>query len=194
MQRYFNVIQDRGGNAILGVSITVLNADGSAPTLYAGNGVLPMASNVLTSNADGEYSFYAANGKYTLTYSGTGYVTESWDGTVLFDKDDLFGVPNLLPAASGGTGLAAAGAAGNLLTSNGTSWTSALPPPILTAPGASGNLLTSDGSVWTSSPSSLAAAGTLGNVLTSNGTAWASSSPASVLSTPGFILQSFGIV
>jgi len=33
----------------------------------------------------------------------------------------------LLPAASGGTGITSPGASGNVLTSNGTAWTSAVP-------------------------------------------------------------------
>ena len=37
-------------------------------------------------------------------------------------------VTGTLPAANGGTGLTSPGTAGNLLTSNGTAWTSAAPP------------------------------------------------------------------
>lgn len=47
-------------------------------------------------------------------------------------------------------------------------------------PSTSGNVLTSDGSNWTSSsnPTELPAHGTNGNVLTSNGSAWTSATPA----------------
>jgi hypothetical protein len=50
-----------------GTSVTVKNLDGSTPTLYSDNGVTPLASNVVTTDSSGEYSFYAANGRYNLT-------------------------------------------------------------------------------------------------------------------------------
>jgi hypothetical protein len=55
----------------------------------------------------------------------------------------------------GGTGLISAGASGNVLTSDGTDWTSAAPADELPAAGSSGNVLTSDGANW----ASIAAAG-----------------------------------
>jgi hypothetical protein len=42
-------------------------------------------------------------------------------------------VSGVLPAANGGTGLNAAGTSGNVLTSNGTAWTSVANPPAFTA-------------------------------------------------------------
>ena len=50
----------------------------------------------------------------------------------------------------GGTGLVAAGTSGNVLTSDGTDWTSAAAADELPAAGSSGNVLTSDGTDWTS--------------------------------------------
>jgi hypothetical protein len=41
------------------------------------------------------------------------------------------GVTGTLPAANGGTGITSPGTSGNLLTSDGTAWTSAAPAPIL---------------------------------------------------------------
>jgi len=84
----------------------------------------------------------------------------------------------------GGT-LPAALTAGNLLTSNGSSWAST--PNKVPDAGSSGNILTSDGSNWQSStPSSaLPAVGSSGNVLTSNGAIWSSQPVPTELPTPG---------
>ena len=48
--------------------------------------------------------------------------------------------------------LVAPGTSGNVLTSNGSAWTSAAPtaPIPYVAPGTTGNVLTSNGSAWTS--------------------------------------------
>lgn len=89
MQRYSDVVQDLAGNTLPGATVTVLTSGGAVPTLYAGaNGTLPYASNVLTTGVDGKYSFYAANGVYTLTIAATGFNTDTRAGTVLFDPTD----------------------------------------------------------------------------------------------------------
>lgn len=91
--------------------------------------------------------------------------------------------PGVLVIAATGTVLPAVGASGNVLTSDGTNWSSQPLPTsgeegsTLPAPGSSGNVLTSDGTVWSSQPSSgdaLPSAGASGNVLTSDGTNWSS--------------------
>lgn len=88
MQRYSDVVQDLAGNTLPGATVTVLRSDGSTPTIYAGNGTLPYATNVLTTGVDGKYSFYAPNGVYSITVAATGYVTDTRAGTVLFDPTD----------------------------------------------------------------------------------------------------------
>ena len=53
-------------------------------------------------------------------------------------------------AGSSGTALPGVGTSGNVLTSDGTNWASALPTAAGVTPGTSGNVLTSDGTNWTS--------------------------------------------
>jgi hypothetical protein len=84
MQQFFDVIQSRSGAALAGVTVTVYNSSGGAATLYSDNGITVKA-NPTTTNADGEYSFYAANGTYSVSYNATGYVAETRTGIVLFD-------------------------------------------------------------------------------------------------------------
>ena len=59
---------------------------------------------------------------------------------------------------------------------------------ILTTPGTSGNILTSNGTSWTSAASALPSPGTSGNVLQSNGTSWTSVASSAL---PGVLGQAF---
>jgi len=76
------------------------------------------------------------------------------------------------------TELPAVGANGNVLTSNGSAWSSQAVPTELPAHGSDGNILTSTGSAWASEANPLPAHSTVGNVLTSTGSAWASQAAA----------------
>lgn len=87
----------------------------------------------------------------------------------------------------GGTGLTSAGASGNVLTSNGTTWTSA-PPAVSSVFGRTGAVVATSGdysfslisgtAVTSQGGTGLTSPGASGNVLTSNGTVWVSSAPA----------------
>jgi hypothetical protein len=71
MQKYSNNITNRNGQAIVGASVTVSRVDGGAVTLYSDNGVTVRA-NPLTTDANGYFEFYAADGRYNLTINGSG--------------------------------------------------------------------------------------------------------------------------
>lgn len=89
MQRYFDAVQNRAGDALVGASVMVYIGGTTTPaTLYSDNGVTPTA-NPLTTNVDGEYAFYAANGTYTLVITAANYDSETKPGTVLFDPTDV---------------------------------------------------------------------------------------------------------
>jgi hypothetical protein len=81
MQLYEDNVQDLYGNARPGVSVLV-EYEGSPATIYSDNGVTPKA-NPLTTGAGGSFSFYAANGVYTLT---AGEISET---VTLFDSTEL---------------------------------------------------------------------------------------------------------
>jgi hypothetical protein len=87
MQQFFDVVQNRAGQALPGITVQVLTSTGAVASLYSDNGFTPK-TNPLTTNSDGEYSFYAANGTYTLNLSGPGYVSETREGVVVFDPAD----------------------------------------------------------------------------------------------------------
>jgi len=84
MQNYFDVVQDQHGNAIPGASVFVYDASGLLATLFSDNGVTPTA-NPLTTNTDGEYDFFAANGRYSLDIQIAGYAPQNKTGIILFD-------------------------------------------------------------------------------------------------------------
>ena len=88
MQRYFDVVQNRQGTAVVGATVTVYDANGSPATLYSNNSGTAPTSNPVYTNADGEYAFYAANGTYTIQIAATGYAGETKPGVVLFDPKD----------------------------------------------------------------------------------------------------------
>lgn len=88
MQRFFDVVQDRNGSCIPNALVYVyIGSTGSLAPLYSDNGVTS-TPNPVTTNADGEYGFYAANGTYSLVFSATNYSGDSRPGVVLFDPSD----------------------------------------------------------------------------------------------------------
>jgi hypothetical protein len=104
MQRFFDVVQDRSGNAIPGALVYVYASGGGLATLYSDNGVTT-TPNPVTTNFDGEYGFYAANGTYSLTITATGYASDSRPGVVLFDPSDVGAISsNNVSFAPTGTG------------------------------------------------------------------------------------------
>lgn len=71
MQKYQNNVQDQFGNAITGVIVTIrTNPGGVLATIFSDNGVTPKA-NPFSNDADGEFFFYAPNGRYDIELTGT---------------------------------------------------------------------------------------------------------------------------
>ena len=86
MERFNGNVQDSRGNAIQNVTVTVYKreTDGSQTlaTIYSDNGVLTKA-NPFTAQDDGEFWFYAENGRYDVYLSGP--VSETRMDALLFD-------------------------------------------------------------------------------------------------------------
>lgn len=88
MQRFFDVVQDRNGTCIPNALVYVyVGSTSTLATLYSDNGVTPTV-NPVTTNSDGEYAFYAANGTYTLQIQATGFDSQVRPGTIIFDPAD----------------------------------------------------------------------------------------------------------
>jgi hypothetical protein len=83
MQKYQNNVQDQFGNAITGVTVTIrTNPGGVLATIYSDNGVTAKA-NPFTNDSDGEFFFYAANGRYDVEL--TGNASETKQDIILLD-------------------------------------------------------------------------------------------------------------
>lgn len=75
--RFLDVLQDTAGNVIPDAEVSVYETGTSTPvTLYAdAEGNTPLAGNLVTTNARGEFSFYAVNGTYDLAIEAAGYTS-----------------------------------------------------------------------------------------------------------------------
>ncbi len=83
MQRYISNVQDTLGNAVPGVTVTVrIAGTAQLAAIFSDNGVTPK-SNPFTNDSDGEFSFYAGNGRYDIQLSGP--VSETQADILLFD-------------------------------------------------------------------------------------------------------------
>jgi len=81
MVRYQNVIIDTSGAGIPSTTISVYNQGTvTLSTIYSNNGITPIANPFLSDSA-GSFNFYAANGRYDVALTKTGYTF----GTDLYD-------------------------------------------------------------------------------------------------------------
>jgi polygalacturonase len=95
MQQYQDSVTHANGTPVAGASIRVLTAAGAQATIYSDNGVT-VAANPIKAGANGQFSFYAADGNYTLVISAVGHVTRTLTGIVL----DSLGSSASLPVAA----------------------------------------------------------------------------------------------
>lgn len=80
MKHYVDTVQNTSGQALPGISVTVRIANatpgtGALAAIYSDDGVTTTGNPVAT-NANGTFDFYAADGKYDLTYTGANYTTK----------------------------------------------------------------------------------------------------------------------
>lgn len=86
MQKYSDTIQDRNGNVITGASVLVKTSPGAATATIYSTATSTAASNPLTTDSDGYFEFWAADGLYTLTISKIGITTETTTAFLLRDS------------------------------------------------------------------------------------------------------------
>jgi hypothetical protein len=100
MQKYQNAVAGPTGAPVYGASVQVNTYPGGTPaTIYSDNGVTP-ATNPLTTDTNGAFSFYAANGHYQLVITGSNIETVTVNDIILLDllPADL---PTTLPSTAG---------------------------------------------------------------------------------------------
>lgn len=76
MQKYQNNIAARNGDAVVGIKVLIKLAGTATPaTIYSDDGVTT-TPNPLTTNANGYFEFYVANGLYDIAVSGVNAYTD----------------------------------------------------------------------------------------------------------------------
>ncbi|RKP56364.1 carboxypeptidase-like regulatory domain-containing protein [Pararobbsia silviterrae] len=100
MQKYTNSVADASGLPVANASVQVNTYPaGALATIYSDNGVT-QAANPLTTDTNGQFSFYAADGHYSLSISGDNIQPLTITDILLVDllPGDL---PTSLPSSSG---------------------------------------------------------------------------------------------
>lgn len=100
MQKYVNSVAASSGAPVANASVLVNTYPGGAPaTIYSDNGVT-VTPNPLTTDTNGAFSFYAADGRYQFVISGANIQTQTINDVLLVDvlPADL---PTSLPSSSG---------------------------------------------------------------------------------------------
>lgn len=88
MQKYQSVVQYNSGVAVAGANVTVKNyPSGTTATIYSDNGVTP-AGNPLTTDSAGRFSFYAADGHYSLEITGVSLTPYTVSDVLLEDVSE----------------------------------------------------------------------------------------------------------
>ena len=91
MQKYQDTVAKPNGDVLSGASVLVQSYPGAVTsTIYSDDGVTP-ATNPLTSDSQGNFSFYAADGRYQLVISGTGLTTRTVTDILLEDPSNGIG-------------------------------------------------------------------------------------------------------
>jgi hypothetical protein len=73
-QQYRDIVHDRNGNVLTGVSVTIVRHGSSSPaTIYTDPACETISANPISSGSTGEFIFYAQDGQYDLTFVKSGY-------------------------------------------------------------------------------------------------------------------------
>jgi hypothetical protein len=88
MQKYSDLVLSVTGVPLRGAAVTVKTYPGGVlATIYSDNALTP-AANPLTSDVNGRYSFYAADGRYSLDIAAAGFATQTISDVLLEDPAD----------------------------------------------------------------------------------------------------------
>jgi len=95
VKRHFDELKSTTGQAIVGASVQVnIAGTGTKASLFSDAAGTISLGNPVTTNSDGEYAFYAANGRYDIVLSANGFT-----GETLFDVVQLFDSADAIPVS-----------------------------------------------------------------------------------------------
>jgi hypothetical protein len=110
MKRWYGVVQDQTGRPIQGASVSVYASGTITPlvTIYAASGsrTAPVTqTNPMTTDANGEYSFAAADGNYDISITGGSIASKTIPNVIFVDELTTFPSPQLGTVTSVGLSL-----------------------------------------------------------------------------------------
>jgi len=100
MKRWYGVVQDQTGRPIQGASVSVYASGTITPlvTIYAASGsrTAPVTqTNPMTTDANGEYAFAAADGNYDIVITGGSIASKTLSNVIFVDELTTFPSPQL---------------------------------------------------------------------------------------------------
>jgi len=100
MKRWYGVVQDQTGRPIQGASVSVYASGTVTPlvTIYASSGsrTAPVTqTNPMTTDANGEYAFAAADGNYDIVITGGSIASKTLSNVIFVDELTTFPSPQL---------------------------------------------------------------------------------------------------
>ena len=112
MKRWYGVVQDQTGRPIQGASVSVYASGTITPlvTIYAATGsrTAPVTqTNPMTTDANGEYAFAAADGNYDIVITGGSIASKTLSNVIFVDELTTFPSPSLGTVTSVGLSLPA---------------------------------------------------------------------------------------
>jgi len=89
MQRYINSVANANGTPVSGASVLVQTYPaGTTATIYASNSTAIPVANPVTTDSNGQFAFYAPDGRYQLVISGNAITTQTIKDILLEDTSD----------------------------------------------------------------------------------------------------------
>lgn len=79
LPRFYDVVTDAAGNGIPGATVVVKTWKGDAASLFSNRDGTVGMSNTITTDARGQFAFYAAGGHYLITTTVNGYAPDTRD-------------------------------------------------------------------------------------------------------------------
>lgn len=90
MKKFYDSLLDQYGNVVSGASVTVYNyGTTTKASLYSDSAGSVSISNPVTTNTNGYFEFYAANGHYSLSISGTNFTAKQVTDILIQDINDV---------------------------------------------------------------------------------------------------------
>ncbi len=88
MKGFWSTILDENGNAVSGCTVAVYDSITAGLASIYSDEIGTVKVNPFTTDEYGRYSFFAASGKYYLTFSKTGFTTWTSDYITISDEVD----------------------------------------------------------------------------------------------------------